>query len=412
MNGWRVRKLGDICEFKPSKRQARAALSDDDPVSFVPMNDLSIGQKYFEASEERPFSDVAGSYTYFADGDVLLAKITPCFENGKLGVARGLVNGIGFGSSEFTVIRPGRELVAEYLYYFLDRDEVRERGANAMTGAVGHKRVPQEFVEALEIPLPPLEEQRRLVAVLDEAFAAIATAMVNAEKNLANARELFALGVPRIMAIASAGARAGTLGRIAGRVFTGPFGSLLHKRDYVAAGIPLVNPSHIDNGRIVPSDDKCVSSETAERLSSYRMKVGDIVFGRRGEMGRCAVVTESERGFLCGTGSFFIRPLQGTDPHYLAHLLRSEPYRKKIEALASGATMPNLSNSALADLLVALPDYAAQQVAVSHINALDAEIARVVSLAERKIAQFGALKQSLLCRAVSGKPIGRQLLAA
>lgn len=189
--GWSLRPLGDVCDRKPSKGEARRRLADTDKVSFVPMNELGIHQKYFEAAETRPLSAVAGSYTYFADGDVLLAKITPCFENGKLGIAHGLENGIGFGSSEFMVLRPKSELLPEYLYYFLDQEPFREVGAKAMTGAVGHKRIPPEFVEALQIPLPPLEEQRRIVAALDKAFAGIATATANAQRNLINARELF-----------------------------------------------------------------------------------------------------------------------------------------------------------------------------------------------------------------------------
>lgn len=191
MSGWPTKKLGTVCEFKPSKRQARAMLAPESSVSFVPMNGLGIHQMYPVSAEDRPLSEVAGSYTYFADGDVLLAKITPCFENGKLGVARGLTNGIGFGSSEFHVLRPNPEVLAEYIYYFLERDEVRERGAKAMTGAVGHRRVPEEFLDGLEIPVPPLEEQWRIVTVLDEVFAVIATATANAEKNFANARALF-----------------------------------------------------------------------------------------------------------------------------------------------------------------------------------------------------------------------------
>jgi type I restriction enzyme, S subunit len=130
-------------------------------------------------------------YTYFADGDVLLAKITPCFENGKLGIARNLTNGIGFGSSEYIVFRPNNGLSSEYLYYFLSQSEFRAEGKRSMTGAVGHKRVSKEFIERCRIPLAPLAEQQRIVAILDEAFAGLATATTNAEKNLKNARELF-----------------------------------------------------------------------------------------------------------------------------------------------------------------------------------------------------------------------------
>ncbi len=152
---------------------------------------MGIDQKLFVPIQTRPFGEVAGSYTYFADGDVLLAKITPCFENGKLGIASNLTNGVGFGSSEYIVFRPIQTLSKDWLYYCLSQQSFRDEGAAKMTGAVGHKRVAKEFIESYPIPVPPLAEQQRIVAFLDEAFAGIATARANAEKNLQNARALF-----------------------------------------------------------------------------------------------------------------------------------------------------------------------------------------------------------------------------
>jgi type I restriction enzyme S subunit len=147
MAHWKVKPLGEVCTIKPPKGEARARLADDDEVSFVPMEDLGIGVKYLQPLRTRRLGEVGGSYTYFADGDVLLAKITPCFENGKLGIARGLTNGVGFGSSEYIVLRPTPALNAEFLYYYLARPAFLEEGARTMTGAVGHKRVTKEFVE-------------------------------------------------------------------------------------------------------------------------------------------------------------------------------------------------------------------------------------------------------------------------
>ena len=155
------------------------------------MEDLGIDRKFLSATQTRELSTVVGSYTYFADGDVLLAKITPCFQNGKLGIASALCNGIGFGSSEFIVFRPNGNVDKEYLYYYLSRESFRREGVKRMGGAVGQQRVPKEFIGSYPIPLPPLAEQRRIVGILDEAFAGLTTAKANAEKNLQNARALF-----------------------------------------------------------------------------------------------------------------------------------------------------------------------------------------------------------------------------
>src|SRR5688500_1784208 len=102
-SSWRREPLSEVCVIRPPNAEARAKVASNARVSFVPMEDLGIEQKFLTPVHERPLSSVAGSYTYFAEGDVLLAKITPCFENGKLGIASGLSNGIGFGSSEYIV---------------------------------------------------------------------------------------------------------------------------------------------------------------------------------------------------------------------------------------------------------------------------------------------------------------------
>lgn len=194
-NGWITKTIEELCVLRPPKAEVRNRLKPQVKVSFLPMDELGIDTKYPSPTTSRSFDEVYGSYTYFADGDVLLAKITPCFQNGKLGIARDLVNGIGFGSSEFFVLRPSADLDREYLYYFLSREDFRQEGVLRMGGAVGQQRVPPEFVLGQRLMLPPLSERRRIVGILDEAFEGLATAKANAEQNLQNARALFESGL-------------------------------------------------------------------------------------------------------------------------------------------------------------------------------------------------------------------------
>ena len=189
--GWEEKSLGEVCEIKPPKSEARNSLKDMDSVSFVPMEDLGILHKQFSTPKVRLLKDVSGSYTYFANGDVLMAKITPCFENGKLGIAQGLKNGIGFGSSEFIVFRTGANIDADYLFYILSSDEFRDGGKKVMSGAVGHKRVPKEYVENYKITLPPLVEQKQIVEILDEKFGVIEELKQVAQQQILDAKELF-----------------------------------------------------------------------------------------------------------------------------------------------------------------------------------------------------------------------------
>jgi len=188
---WVVEPLNEVCEIRPNKKLAKNELSEKDLVSFVGMSELGELKSEFLPRENRELEKVYKGYTYFADGDVLVAKITPCFENGKMGIASNLTNGIGFGSSEFVPLRPNGKITSKFLFYFLLRDEFRESGARVMSGAVGHKRVPKEYMQELPVPLPPLEEQKRIVAILDEAFEGLDRACAHTEANLQNAKELF-----------------------------------------------------------------------------------------------------------------------------------------------------------------------------------------------------------------------------
>ena len=114
---------------------------------------------------ERPVGELRQGYSYFADDDVLFAKITPCMENGKCAIARNLIGGVGFRSTEFHV-RAGEAITSEWIYYFLRQESTRKQAERTMTGSVGQKRVPTRFLEDLLIPLPPLPEQKRIAAIL------------------------------------------------------------------------------------------------------------------------------------------------------------------------------------------------------------------------------------------------------
>lgn len=162
-------KLKDCTQIKPPKSEIKN-LKGNTSVSFMPMESLGINDKFTISKQTKDLENVSGSYTYFTEGDVLLAKITPCFENGKLGIASNLVNGIGFGSSEYIVFRPNKNIDKEWLYYFLNRENFRVLGSQHMSGSVGHKRVTKEFIEETLIPLIPVAKQKEFVGKIDNVF--------------------------------------------------------------------------------------------------------------------------------------------------------------------------------------------------------------------------------------------------
>ena len=183
---WKKVKISDVCQIQPRKAQVKSKLKDSDEVSFMPMKDLGIQNIYPKSNEIKKLEKVYNSYTYFEDNDILLAKITPCFENGKLGIASNLVNGVGFGSSEYIVLRCSEEVIPQYIYFCLNQPSFRIIGENQMSGAVGHKRVPIEYVENTKIYLPPIEDQKRIVAKLDAANTEFRNANESIAKSKAN----------------------------------------------------------------------------------------------------------------------------------------------------------------------------------------------------------------------------------
>lgn len=169
---WPMIALADIALVNPKKSELRE-VSAETPVSFVPMAVLQEDRPDFVPIEIKPFGEVVGNYTYFRDDDVLVAKVTPCFENGKAGIAKGLESGIGFGSSEFYVVRTGEQTVPRWLYHWLTTPDFRARATAKMTGTGGLQRVPRSVVEEEAIPLPPLEIQQAIVAEIEAEQALV-----------------------------------------------------------------------------------------------------------------------------------------------------------------------------------------------------------------------------------------------
>ncbi|AKB44120.1 restriction endonuclease subunit S [Methanosarcina vacuolata] len=162
-----MEKLCNVAELNPKFKEK---LKSDSSVSFVPMAAV-LAEMSTVTGEEKQYCEVSKGYTSFVDGDVLVAKITPCFENGKITQAK-LKNRVGFGSTEFHVVRPVEgKLDARYLLHFLRQERIRLEGERKMTGSAGQRRVPANFLGSLEIPLLPLPEQKRIADILDRAEA-------------------------------------------------------------------------------------------------------------------------------------------------------------------------------------------------------------------------------------------------
>lgn len=157
--------IGNNCLINPKKNEINNL--DNIDVSFIPMQNVSENGN-IDASETRKINDVKKGFTYFKENDVLFAKITPCMENGKGAVARGLKNSIGFGSTEFHVLRPNNNINSVWLYTFTSFDSFRKDAEKKMTGSAGQKRVPVSFFENYKIAIPPIELQNKFAQIVKQ----------------------------------------------------------------------------------------------------------------------------------------------------------------------------------------------------------------------------------------------------
>lgn len=165
---WVQARLSEICELNPRLRAVDRP-NNNTTVTFVPMSAIDEHSGVINKPEIRTFTEVAKGYTYFRERDVLFAKVTPCMENGKTAIARNLENGLGFGSTEFHVLRPTKLVLPEYVFNFIRQKFFRDRAASAFVGTGGLQRVPPSFLARVKIPLPTLPEQQRIVDLLQQA---------------------------------------------------------------------------------------------------------------------------------------------------------------------------------------------------------------------------------------------------
>ncbi|MDF2529218.1 MAG: hsdS 1 [Gammaproteobacteria bacterium] len=406
-NNWQTKKLGEVFEIKPPKKEVRSRLSDNDLVSFVPMEDLGQLKKGFVVTKEKSLQEVYGGYTYFADNDLLLAKITPCFENGKIGIARNLKNGVGFGSSEYIIFRSKGELLPDYLYYFLIRDEFRKEGSKVMTGAVGHKRVPKDFVENQHILYPEsLSEQQRIVKILDEAFESIAKAKENIEKNLQNARELFESCLQNIFANLNENWQEKKLKDITTKIGSGatPLGG---ERSYKSEGISLIRSLNVYDHGFREKGLACLDKDQADKLSNVIVEPGDILLNITGaSVARSCIVPDEILPARVNQHVSIIRPIKEIMISKFLHFaLISKVYKDKLllTGAKGGATRQAITKAQIENFFIKYPSVQVQQSIVAKLDALSAETKKLEAIYKQKLSLLDELKKSIFKKAFSGE---------
>ena len=262
-----------------------------------------------------------------------------------------------------------------------------------------------------EIALPPLAEQKAIADKLDTLLAQVE----NTKARLERIPQILKRFRQSVLAAAVSGQlteewRSGDnpeqifkkLGEAGIEVKTGPFGSALHKSDYVNGGIPVINPMHISDGTIKPSDAMTISHQKYTSLEAWHLRKGDVVVGRRGEMGRASVV-ESDESQLCGTGSMILRVGEDALPKYLEIILRSPTAVSYFNSASVGSTMVNLNQKVIKNLEVYFPSLSEQTEIVRRVDQLFAHADRIEQQVNNALARVNNLTQSILAKAFRGE---------
>ena len=337
-------RLGDVCEKKVDT--IKATYKGD--IDYIDISSIDNQRKEITQIQSMSIVDAPSRAKQLVfPGDILVSTVRPNLNAVAL-VTENSDNTL-VASTGYCVLRCLPNADNKYVFYFCQSPAFIEKMVSQATGA-SYPAVTSAIVKECTIPLPSLEEQRRIAALLDKVSDLIAKRRAQLDKLdlLVKSRFVEMFGDP---VSNEKNWPMVTLGDIA-EIRIGPFGSLLHQEDYITGGHALVNPSHIIEGQICIDEKLTVSDKKYDELSAYQLKIDDIVLGRRGEMGRCAVV--HQEGLLCGTGSMIIRPNTQMRPYFLQNIISNPAYKKNIEDKAVGVTMMNLNVPIVSALTVPL----------------------------------------------------------
>lgn len=390
----RIVPLGEVCEINPAPD---FDLREDSACTFVPMDAVDDWSAQIVKLATRPFREVFKGYTSFAENDVLLAKITPCMENGKCAIARGLRDRIGFGSTEFHVLRASKHVLPEWLFYFWRLPETRWNAERSMTGTAGQKRVPSSYLERIKIPLPDLPEQNRIAGALERADRLRRTRRnaIELSDTFLPAVFLELFGDPiknengwNVVPLEDACAKDNG-------IKAGPFGSSLKKDSYSSSGIRVYGQEQVIAGDF-SIGDYYISESMFEEFSTYEVKPGDVLISLVGTFGRVVVVPDGiERGII-NPRLLKISPKPSVlDSTFLAKLIEHPMTQHALMRMSHGGTMGILNAGLLRRLRIILPPLKEQQ----HFAALVARHERLRACEREALRQADHLFQSLLHRA-------------
>ena len=415
---WAKTRLRYVAALNPAAPEWVTSQPDDE-FSFLPME--AIGEDAsIRLDQTRPVNAVRSGYSFFEDGDVAFAKVTPCFENGKAAVMSGLTGGAGFGTTEITVARPNNKILNRFLFYVLTDDTFRQLGKSAMTGAGGLRRVPDHFTKDYSFLLPSTDKQQEIVSYLDGETAQIDDLIGKQERLielLAEKRQaVITQAVIRGLDSESPTKPSGIpwLGDVntawpirplkaAGEINLGKMIQPLPKvtGDFQA---PYLRAANVQPDGVLTIEDVKEMWFNKRDLASLDVLAGDVVVveGGIGGFGRAAFVDKDLAGFGYQNSINRIRPNQDVDGRFLTYLLLTARQSGFIHAYCTGVSMPHLTAEKLAAIRVPLPDRVSQSEICDFLDRRLTLFAQLSSKASKVISVLQERRSALISAAVTG----------
>lgn len=417
---WELVQIDEISDINP--KLDKSEIASDLEVSFVPMQAVGAETGAIDVTRSRRFSEVEKGYTSFKQRDVLFAKITPCMENGKMAVVPELHGGLGFGSTEFHVLRPASGIFSEYLYFYISSGRFRGDAEHNMTGAVGQRRVPTTYLSQSKIPLPPTNEQRRIVEKIEELFSELDQGI----ENLKQARAQLAVYRQALLKHAFEGKLTADWRKTHAAELepadppTGWSRQLLREISVVSGGLTK-NPKreslpikmkylrvanvHADR---LDLDDVREIGVTEDEVSKLVLVKGDLlVVEGNGSIDQIGRVSEW-KGTIpnCGHQNHLIRVRLHDSilPRFVLRFLQSPLGRGAIVKVASSTTgLHTLSISKVGNLEIPVAPHAEQKVFLDRIEPAFDYVASLEAEIDINLQKSEALRQSILKKAFAGE---------
>lgn len=411
---WEHKRLRFALRMNPSKNEID--LDDSDLISFVPMD--AVGEYGgIRLNEEKELSEIGSGYTYFCDDDVVVAKITPCFENGKGALAKGLKNKTAFGTTELHVMRTAPEqLKPQFLFYLTISDLFRKIGESEMYGAGGQKRVPESFIKDFRAGLPSIKEQQVIARFLD-----FKTAQIDAL--ISKKRELLDKLVERRIALISHAVTKGldpsVLMKDSGVTWLGHIPAhwdtkrlkFVGKTRYglgeppqkLDGGLPFIRATDIYRGEIDGAKVQTVDPDCVPWSRNPTLKAKDILVVRSGAYtGDSAIVPAKWEGSIAGYDMVYTA--EGALPEYIAlNLLSKHVLNGQIYLAKNRAAQPHLNAEELGDVVIALPPPDEQVEIVAYIEEGTKKLAIQCDLVISVVEHLHEYRSSLITNAVTGR---------